>query len=320
MSDLFSRPEIVEQEQRSANWHEQRKKRLGGSEIASAIGISPYKSRRQLWLEKTDQVKQVDISNLPHVKRGIDAEPRCRELVEQIYGRKFPDRVFVHDEHPHFSASLDGFAEPGEGKLFEGCNVFPAWSAEFKTMSLEKHMAVSRGEVPDYYEVQCQWNMLLSKTNFCVYASFRPEWDGDPEHDHEKLFHLVIKANPQRQAELLAGGVAFWRLVTTLEDPGSSDSDLQWVLEKDWLASAARYRAIKAQLSPLEKELKTLEEFLKSRGPVLCGGLRVTEAKVKGTVDMKRLELEAPDIFKHVEAYRKPDSKTLRITIEKGLK
>ena len=297
----------VEQEQRSPAWHEQRKKRLGGSEIASVMGTSPYKSRRQLWLEKTGQVEQVDISNLPHVRRGIDAEPRIQELVEAHTGRLFPPRVFVMKDAEHFAASLDGFCEQENQ------------SAEYKTMSLEKHMeALVFDVIPEGYKDQCQWNMMVSGTGTLLFASFRPEWDGDPEHDHEKLAIVTLQADPVRQRELYDAAVEFWRLVTTGEDPGYDEADLQWVLEKEWLAAAARYREIKALLSPLEKELKDLDKLLKSRGPVLCGGLEIVQVPVKGTIDFNAMP---PDLCTEIEKYRGPSKMTLRINpIKKGLK
>lgn len=294
-----------EQEQRSPAWHEQRKKRLGGSEIASVMGTSPYKSRRQLWLEKTGQVEQVDISNLPHVRRGIDAEPRIQELVEAHTGRLFPPRVFVMKDAEHFACSLDGYCEK------------EVQSAEYKTMGLEKHKDALAGIIPDGYKDQCQWNMMVSKTRTLLFASFRPEWDGDPEHDHEKLAVITVNADPVRQKELYDAAVTFWHFVTTGEDPGHDEADLQWVLEKEWLAAAARYREIKAIAQPLEKELKELDKLLKSRGPVMCGGLKVEPVKVKGTIDFENMPQA---LVSEVEKYRKPDKMTLRITMEKGLK
>jgi putative phage-type endonuclease len=66
-------------------WVVNRKGRIGGSEIGVVMGLSPYKSRVELWQEKTGLIKPKEISHLPHVQRGIIAEPVARELIEKKF-------------------------------------------------------------------------------------------------------------------------------------------------------------------------------------------------------------------------------------------
>lgn len=40
----------------TAEWHEQRRERLGASEVTAILGLSPWKSAYQVWLEKTGRV------------------------------------------------------------------------------------------------------------------------------------------------------------------------------------------------------------------------------------------------------------------------
>ena len=42
-------------------WHKLRGNGLGGSDIASMLGENKYKSKHQLWLEKTKRVKKEQI-------------------------------------------------------------------------------------------------------------------------------------------------------------------------------------------------------------------------------------------------------------------
>lgn len=187
-SDFNNNKHLV---QGTHEWHHARKKRLGGSEIASVLGLSPYKSRRILWCEKTGRLEQEDISNKPHVKRGIDNEPVARALVEKIYKVELKTPTLIHSRWPFLSASLDGL-----------CDEF-VW--ENKCMGAEKHDDAKNGIIPIYYEVQCQWNMFFSGKDKCLFTSYRPE---------DKTLHEVwVPANKCRQREYLAKGIAFMRKV-----------------------------------------------------------------------------------------------------------
>ncbi|HFC9341278.1 TPA: YqaJ viral recombinase family protein, partial [Enterococcus hirae] len=41
-------------------WLEDRKKGIGGSDVATVLGLNKYKSPYQLWLEKTGQIELKD--------------------------------------------------------------------------------------------------------------------------------------------------------------------------------------------------------------------------------------------------------------------
>lgn len=182
--------------QGSDEWLAARRKRLGGSEIASVIGISPYKSAHELWLEKTGRVKPPKIGHLPHVKRGVDAEPVAREIVEKMGGFKYSTPTIIHPKHSFLAASLDGLG--------------PDHIWECKTMGIEKHEDVANGLIPDYYHTQLQWNMAVTvacgyNTHKALFTTYRPE---DGTH-----YHLWVKEDIAWQRGLLAAGIQFMRWV-----------------------------------------------------------------------------------------------------------
>ncbi len=177
--------------QGTPEWHRARKKRLGGSEIASVLGINPYKSRRILWCEKVGRLEPEDISWKPHVRRGIVNEPVARKMVEKQFGVSLTVPTLVHPRWPFLSASLDGL-----------CDEF-VW--ENKCMGKEKHQDAEMGVIPKYYEIQCQWNMFFAKRPLCLFTSFRPE-DGT-------LWPVWIPADKKRQRQYVARGIEFMRKV-----------------------------------------------------------------------------------------------------------
>ncbi len=195
----------IKEIQGSPEWKENRKKRLGGSEVASVLELSPYKSKRELWLEKTGRQEAEDISNLPYVRRGVEAEPVARKIVEVIQGIEYTTPVLVLKEHPWAAASLDGLATDH--------------ILEIKTMGEEKHQDVYLdGSVPDYYMPQLQWNMLIAGVDKALFVSYRPEnWT---------LFHTWVKADAVFQRNAFAAAQEFWDSVLANDEPHDPFDDI----------------------------------------------------------------------------------------------
>lgn len=55
--------------------HAARKAGIGGSDVAAILGINPYRTAMQVWLEKTGRMEPEDISNKPAVYWGNVLEP-----------------------------------------------------------------------------------------------------------------------------------------------------------------------------------------------------------------------------------------------------
>lgn len=61
------------------------RKGIGGSDASAILGLNPYKTNQELWMEKKGQISPVDISDKPYVKYGNDAEPLLRALFSLDY-------------------------------------------------------------------------------------------------------------------------------------------------------------------------------------------------------------------------------------------
>lgn len=184
-------------EQGSAAWLSARSRRLGGSEIASVLGISPYKTRMELWEEKVGMREQLSISHLPHVKRGVDAEPVARARIEAMLGVTYTTPVLVDTVHDWMVSSLDGLC-------FDH-------TLEIKTMGRDKHKDVAWGWVPDYYECQVQWGLMLSGKMRGMFASFRPE--------DESLYYTWIMRDDDKICEMYEKAIEFWDWVVRRVPP-----------------------------------------------------------------------------------------------------
>lgn len=105
-------------EEISAQWHEQRDKGVGGSDVGVIIGVNHWKNVEQLWAEKTGRVKPEDISHKPAVILGNAVEPALRD--EYAYRHpnvkvEEPQYMLQDETKPWRQASLDGIITCEDG-------------------------------------------------------------------------------------------------------------------------------------------------------------------------------------------------------------
>lgn len=106
-------------EEISKQWHAQRDKGIGGSDVGVIMGVNRWKTIGQLWKEKTGRTKPEDITHKPCVILGNALEPALRDE----YAYRHPDMkveeplYMLQDEtKPWRQASLDGIITCPDGK------------------------------------------------------------------------------------------------------------------------------------------------------------------------------------------------------------
>lgn len=109
-------------------WHELRSKGLGGSDIGTILGLNPFKTTFQLWLEKTGQVELEDISDKIHIQIGNELEDLVARIFEQETGLKVQkdNKTHYHKDYPYLLANIDRKIV-GEKALLE-CKTTSAFS------------------------------------------------------------------------------------------------------------------------------------------------------------------------------------------------
>ena len=82
-----------------------RNKYIGGSDIAVIMGISPFKTRWELLLEKAE-LKENEFTGNQYTEYGHNIEPKIREYINHLYNTNFePNQVINGDIRCH----TDGF-------------------------------------------------------------------------------------------------------------------------------------------------------------------------------------------------------------------
>lgn len=158
-------------------WLKVRTSYIGGSDAACIVGMSPYKSNVDLWLEKTGRKMPEDISDKPYVQYGHDAEPLLREL----FALDFPrykvlydeNNLWVNDKYPFAHASLDGWlVEKDTGRK-------GIW--ECKTTNILQSMQKEKwkDQIPSNYYCQILHYMLVTEWDFVILkAQLKYDFDG----------------------------------------------------------------------------------------------------------------------------------------------
>ena len=103
MSNMNSTLEMTHQE-----WLEDRRKGIGGSDVATILGLNKYKSVYQLWLEKTGQVEvtsaQSEAAYWGNTLEEVVAEEFSKRTGKKVRRR---NRVFEHSKYPFLRANID---------------------------------------------------------------------------------------------------------------------------------------------------------------------------------------------------------------------
>lgn len=113
-----------------AEWHEIRQSGIGGSDVASILGLNPYKSTFQLWCEKTGQVQQEDLSDRMPILIGNELE----DLVARIFTKETgmavrkDNKTHRHKDYPFLLANIDRQII-GQSALLE-CKTTSAYKAD----------------------------------------------------------------------------------------------------------------------------------------------------------------------------------------------
>jgi len=133
-------------------WLDLRKDYIGASDAGAVLGFNPWKSPVDVWLDKTGKTGSQD-DNLAMLV-GREMEPTIKRLFEDQENLKVrnDNKIRLDDEYPFLGTNLDG--------LVVGERV----PVEYKTTAIWDH------EIPDFYFVQIQHQMMITGAKDCYLA------------------------------------------------------------------------------------------------------------------------------------------------------
>lgn len=163
---MNSHYEILDVEQGTDKWKQERLKWVTASQAPSIMNLSPYQSAVELLKEKITG-KEADVSGYKQVlfQKGHDAELAAREWVESHLNIKFPPSVVLSKRCNGLLASLDGFNQEKNIIL------------EAKFMGVAALSDVKAGKIKPHHACQVQAQLLATGAEKCIYFATTPSGD-----------------------------------------------------------------------------------------------------------------------------------------------
>lgn len=272
-----------------------RDKYVGGSDMPIIFGISPFKTRWQLLLEKAEPVAD----NMPRqmtndaIEYGNTMEPKIRDFINFEYNSAFvPDQKI----DGNLRANVDG------------------WDAD-KQMILEiKTTSVTHQYLLEYkyYLVQLLFYMKIYGVERGLLAVYERPDDYNEEFDMERLHIFPVYLS---QHEALCEEIDFQveRFLCDLErvksNPLLTEQDLQpneVILAAQWVMGLEQQligmKHFEQELKSAKAELKRAMEAHGIKRWITNGGVKVTlvegsEDSVVRELDIKRFADEQPQMY-----------------------
>ena len=130
-----------------------RKRGIGGSDVSCLLGINKWKSKIQLWLDKTNQTNEPAEEN-EAMQWGNIMEPIIRNHFAEVMKKPVVEvkAMLQHPEYPYMLADVDGLTVDDAGN--------PA-ILEIKTASEYKRSEWEE-DIPTYYQTQVQHYLCVT--------------------------------------------------------------------------------------------------------------------------------------------------------------
>jgi putative phage-type endonuclease len=258
---------MVDLSQNTPEWELFRRARIGASDAAPILGISPWRTPWQLWQEKTG-VSRRKIT--PQMQRGTALEEKARNCFCDKKGIQVKPKVFVHPEYDFLMASLDGICDDLQ------------IAVEIKCNGKENHQLAIEGKVPDYYNAQLQHQMFVCELHYIYYYSF----------DGENGVVLTVLRDEDFIKNMLKKELDFYQCMIEAIQPTMTSKDYVIKENHGFQEACLQWKAVRKQLSELEKKEQSYRKILVEEADGLnCEGCGVRISKVvrKGPVDYKKI-------------------------------
>lgn len=311
-------------EEINAQWVEARKSGIGGSDVASIMGLNKYSSPLEVWMVKTGRAESPDLSDKPAVYWGNVLE----DVVANEFKRRHPDlqvtkknATLVSKKRPWAFANIDR-------SLVDRCG--NKGVLECKTVGARRASDWDEG-VPDYYLTQVTHYLSVTGYKYAWVAALIGGQDYREfyiERDAEDILALDSAVDcfwrnyvvPGIPPALVGSKSEAETILTTHSDPSDEyvsmlDADVPYLDE--YIQLKEQEKAIKERKQLIENKLK---DAIGDNKGLQTETRRVTWSRsFTQMFDKKRFLEEHPEITEAFEACTspKPRNNGLRISARK---
>lgn len=284
---------IIDLVQGSDAWLEYRKNKITASDIATIMGLNPFKSEYRLFQEQMGAIEP-PLEN-ERMKRGRKLEPIARKLVNESLGSNYVPICAEHSLHNFLFCSVDGWDISRPISLLE-----------IKCPSLENHLLDNK--VPDYYYPQLQCQMYVFDVRSCYYVSYCP--------DHSTPLAIVEVHRDDSFCEKMVNAARVFyerRLNFDPPLPCGKDREAIYIKDEELIALSLKRLSLNQSITTLKNEMDSIDEKLKNLcidQDIVIGNLRISKSIRRGSIDYESIEEIK---FMDLEKYRKPSKEILSI-------
>ena len=297
---------VVALRQGSNEWITWRNSGLGASDAPVIEGISPYKTTRDLYFEKTGEIVEEDESNDFIFAKGHKIEAMVRAEFQKLVNAEINPTCMVHPKYEFLRASLDGF-HPTHG-------VFEA-----KLIGAEDLKWAKEGVMPPHHYSQMQHQFNVSGCDV-------GQWYG---HDGKKNGVLLpVRASKKYIQELEEKELRFWEMIQKHEAPPLTERDY---LIPDDVSLLAKLRDAKEFAENAQAAYELMKEHVVntySHPKIRGAGIKLFRVQRQGALSLAKVPEIAAAIKakqaeldeKYVESFRSAGTESWTIQIEKPKK
>lgn len=237
------------------DWLKERKKGICSSDIAAIMGVSPFMSATDVWIEKTGRMP------IERTGDALEWGKRIEPVIANYYRERHPDyiltdpgdyTIFHHPKYKFLKVTPDRFVKRRDSE----------WGLEIKTAGLSKQSDWGKDGtdiIPEYYLPQVMLCMAILDTQ---------KWDVAVLIGGQHYREYTIKRDDDYISHIINTSVAWWE--TYIENDTTPPIDggayfnqylfkLHSVPNKTMLQSNADVDVKLKRLSTLKKEIKDRE-------------------------------------------------------------
>lgn len=296
-------------------WLLDRRKGIGGSDVATILGLNKWKSPYQLWLEKTNQVEVEYTESEPAYWGNVLEEVVAKEFQERT-GKKVRRRnqVFEHKKHSFLRANIDRDVV-GENAILE-C----------KTAHFYLGKDWEGEDIPLSYLCQVQHYMSVLDRDYAYIAVLiggqRFVWK-KIERDQElidMITNLLVTFWEENVLKGIEPEIDGSEATTEfLKEHYSEEGSQEIQLDSNFDSLIESKGELNETIKELEKQVKAIENQIKNELGKRDATIGVSPKFVvswktqnRTSLDRKVLEEKYPDVAKDNDIYKKSSYRVLR--------
>ena len=283
-------------------WLSVRKGGIGSSDAAAALGLCPYKSQLELWMEKTGRTPAEDAPPGMDDPRywGTLLEPYVAVAYSQQTDRKVRkvNAVLQHPTFPYMLANIDREVVGCPDVQILECKTAGEWGSR-----------LWRDGVPEYVQLQVQHQLAVTNQQAADVAVLLCG---------QRLEIHRIERDEEVIARLMVLEARFWQYVTTDVAPPADGSEsagkalrqlypgggntLDFCEDRGLSDTFAELVALKSELEARGKNAEQLKQTLQqamgdaARAVFATGEVSFKRAQDGTSLDTKRLAQDHPDL------------------------